>query len=314
MNNSLKPLASKRCCAGLVDLRGDHRERPNRNEPRVHLQRAARVLPRGDLEAVVVVLLDQQADDAHRTRVADGPLDDVRVGDALEVLEVAFVEVLGVLGEGHDPRVLLEYRKRYQVVAEVDLLHRVVRLLRNRVDVRATHIFQCTGRRSDGFGRRIECVVVRDEHELLRCRRAVTGRESTAVCAGMGCVECVGSVEGELEGCGQREDDERQPKLDLHSEPAASLRHPHVPAAEQHACGAGRRVARTLTAFHELILNKQNSSIILADWSAHRVGSGFPFQQTSTERCVEVACPRAAHTQHPQEQVPGSTALAVLLL
>ena len=33
-----------------------------------------------------------------------------------------------------------------------------------------------------------------------------------------------------------------------------------------------------------------------ADWSAHSVGSGFPFLRVSTERRVEVACPKAAHT------------------
>ena len=42
--------------------------------------------------------------------------------------------------------------------------------------------------------------------------------------------------------------------------------------------------------------NDEEKSIILVDWSAHLVGSDEPFQQTSTEHSVEVACPEAAHT------------------
>ena len=46
---------------------------------------------------------------------------------------------------------------------------------------------------------------------------------------------------------------------------------------------------------------KGEDSIILVDWSAHSVCLGFPFQRTSTERCVEVAFPRAAHTHNTHE-------------
>ena len=37
----------------------------------------------------------------------------------------------------------------------------------------------------------------------------------------------------------------------------------------------------------------------MVDWSALSVDSGFPFQRASTERRVEVACPKTAHTQRP---------------
>ena len=40
---------------------------------------------------------------------------------------------------------------------------------------------------------------------------------------------------------------------------------------------------------------KTENSITLADWSALPVGSGFPFQRTSAECRVEVACPETAH-------------------
>ena len=42
-------------------------------------------------------------------------------------------------------------------------------------------------------------------------------------------------------------------------------------------------------------LSHQNS-IIMVDWSALPQGLGFPFPRASTERCVEVACPKTAHT------------------
>ena len=37
-------------------------------------------------------------------------------------------------------------------------------------------------------------------------------------------------------------------------------------------------------------------SIMLVDCSAQHGDLGFPFQQTSIESCMEVACPGAAHT------------------
>ena len=48
------------------------------------------------------------------------------------------------------------------------------------------------------------------------------------------------------------------------------------------------------------VCDPRKKSIKLADWSANSVGSGLPFQRTSTERCVEVACPKAAHIQRSQ--------------
>ena len=43
-------------------------------------------------------------------------------------------------------------------------------------------------------------------------------------------------------------------------------------------------------------------SIMLVDWSALPLGLGYPFPRASTERRVEVACPKAAHTQRPHGQ------------
>ena len=48
---------------------------------------------------------------------------------------------------------------------------------------------------------------------------------------------------------------------------------------------------------HIMTVSYDEKSIKLVDWSARLLCSGFPFQQTSTEHRVEVACPKAAHTQ-----------------
>ena len=42
----------------------------------------------------------------------------------------------------------------------------------------------------------------------------------------------------------------------------------------------------------------------LVDWSVLSVNLGFPFQQTSTERRVEVACPKAAQNTHFAFEAP----------
>ena len=49
----------------------------------------------------------------------------------------------------------------------------------------------------------------------------------------------------------------------------------------------------------QLLLRKcdKQNSITVVDWSAPFLWSGLPFQQTSTGRRVEVACPKTAHTQ-----------------
>ena len=53
-----------------------------------------------------------------------------------------------------------------------------------------------------------------------------------------------------------------------------------------------------------------NNSIMQADWSAHHVGSCFPFQWTSAERRMEVACPKAAHIR--RSQIRGSQSTSFL--
>ena len=55
--------------------------------------------------------------------------------------------------------------------------------------------------------------------------------------------------------------------------------------------------------------NSFQNSIRLVDWSARCLIRGFPFQPTSTERRVEVACPKAAHTPRSRVLVPVPTVL-----
>ena len=57
-----------------------------------------------------------------------------------------------------------------------------------------------------------------------------------------------------------------------------------------------------------------NSQFNIMGWLvAHSVTKAIPFQQTSSEPRVEVACPRTAHTQRSQGRVPGEEALFALL-
>ena len=60
-----------------------------------------------------------------------------------------------------------------------------------------------------------------------------------------------------------------------------------------HVC-RGNRGANPQANTRSILKNKQVN--YKGDWSAHLVGSCCPFQQASTERRVEVACPKAAHT------------------
>ena len=62
--------------------------------------------------------------------------------------------------------------------------------------------------------------------------------------------------------------------------------HPFTPKGR--FAGLARRRFRTSHPFSGFL-------IMLVDWPAHSVGSGFPFQRASTEHHAEVACPRAAH-------------------
>ena len=48
---------------------------------------------------------------------------------------------------------------------------------------------------------------------------------------------------------------------------------------------------------------KKKHLIMLGDWSARSVGFGDPFQRTSAERSMEVACPKTAPTQSSLVQI-----------